>query len=132
MLTVASCACAARFLAQRSRAVTIWAPQLRRGGEVRVHEQTLAWQDIGDLRGYARANWDWLGLRGLKSWVASSANVSVGAELRSAVVGAGACIETQGTLERVIVWPHARVERPLSDAVVMDNGDIVPLPDATK
>jgi mannose-1-phosphate guanylyltransferase len=103
-------------------------PLLRRGVEVRAHEQTVVWDDIGDVQSYARANWDWLGLRGLKSWVASSANVSAGAELRSAVVGAGASVETQGTLERVIVWPGARVDRPLSDAVVMDNGDIVPLP----
>jgi NDP-sugar pyrophosphorylase family protein len=95
---------------------------------VRAHADTATWNDIGELRSYARANWAWLGLRGLKSWVAPDAYVSPGATLTNAVIGAGACIDAPRQFENVIVWPGARVDRSVRDGVVMDSGDIVALP----
>ncbi len=39
-----------------------------------------------------------------------------------AVVGAGAIVGPRARLERVVVWPGARVDEPLADAVVTTRG----------
>jgi len=37
-------------------------------------------------------------------------------------------VTTTGLLERVIIWPYAHLDKPLTNAVVTRSGRVVPLP----
>ncbi len=104
-------------------------PRLRRGEVIRAHFDGTDWQDIGEPRSYANANWKWLAARGQRSWVSASAAVSSSATLSDVIVGAGASIEAAGAFERVIVWPGATLTEVVNDCVVMGDGAIVSLGD---
>jgi hypothetical protein len=85
------------------------------------------WLDIGSIPEYHRANLSWLerheGLEG--SWVSPSASVGPGVSLSRSIVGAGAVVEGKGLLERSVVWPGARTQAPLRDAIVTRAGRVV-------
>jgi len=104
-------------------------PRLRRGHGVRTHFDAALWLDVGKLSAYAQANWQWLAARSVHSWVAPDASVCEGARLTDVILGSGASIGSPGSFRRVIAWPGARITGEISDCIVMDDGQIVALPD---
>lgn len=103
-------------------------PHLARGGRVLTLPSPAPWTDLGDLPAYVAANFAWLDRRGAASWLASSARVAEGVELERCLVGQGATVSGAGRLSRVIAWPGASLTAPLSDAVVLGSGLVVPFP----
>jgi mannose-1-phosphate guanylyltransferase len=107
-------------------------PLARRGGALVTHPVLGSWLAPGDSVGeYLDAHLRWLeaGGRGVgKSFVADGVRVAPGVELVSSVLGAGAEVLGAGRLERVVAWPGARVQAPLTDAVVTTAGRVVPRP----
>ncbi len=83
------------------------------------------WCDLGSLRAYLDENLRWLSERANASWCEPSAMVNSMVQLRASVVGAGAKIRGQGLVERVVVWPGASCEAPLSDAIVTRQAGVV-------
>ncbi len=105
-----------------------WAlPRLRASEAIQAVFGTSTWADIGQIHAYARANWAWLSVRNLTSWVAPDAQIRTGTRLIDTIIGSGASIETIGPLSKVIVWPGALVTEPLTDCIVMRSGQIVPI-----
>jgi NDP-sugar pyrophosphorylase family protein len=98
-------------------------PWLRSGGRVGSFVVELAWEDIGSIDAYLRANARWLAEagRGARTWGAGR-GVDEGVELVGSVVGDGAVVRGQGRLERCVVWPGATATAPLADAVVTTGG----------
>jgi mannose-1-phosphate guanylyltransferase len=97
----------------------VYLPALRRGATVRAVGHTGFWHDIGGLAAYLEANLAWLRARKATSWVGPGATIDVGALLELAVLGQGASAGGSGRITRSVVWPGARVEGPISDAVVI-------------
>ena len=86
----------------------VYLPVLRAGGTLRAFDVgEVAWDDIGTLEDYAQANASWLRLHAPEgeSFVGEGARVAPGVTLRRSIVGAGACVEGAGSLERCVVWP---------------------------
>jgi NDP-sugar pyrophosphorylase family protein len=80
------------------------------------------------IAAYLDAHAEWLARRGGASgasFIGPGAEIGVGAELVSSVIGAGAVVSGSGRCERVVAWPGARVALPLSDAVVTTKGQVV-------
>jgi mannose-1-phosphate guanylyltransferase len=100
-------------------------PELREGGSIGTVAAPGAFHDTGDLAGYLVANFDWLRRQGVQCWVGEGARVASGVELVDSVVGSRAEIVGAGRVERVVVWPGAVAQAPLSDAVVMTSGRVV-------
>jgi mannose-1-phosphate guanylyltransferase len=107
-------------------------PLARRGGPLvtlRVESELL---EPGDSPvAYHAANLAWLARRGNGPYLAADARMASGVELVDSIVGQAASVEGQGQLERVVVWPGARVRAPLADAIVTTRGVIVPVPPAS-
>ncbi|MCB9617231.1 MAG: NDP-sugar synthase [Sandaracinus sp.] len=72
------------------------------------------WKDLGTLRAYLDAN---VALAGEGALLHPTASIEAGASTTGVVVGAGAHVGAV-RLERVVVWPGARVEDDLVDAIV--------------
>jgi mannose-1-phosphate guanylyltransferase len=103
-------------------------PLARRGGPLVTMRVEGEFVEPGDSpAAYHAGNLAWLARRGEQSFVSPGAKVAPGVELRDALVGRGATVEGQGTLERVVVWPGATVRAPLADAVVTTRGVVVPV-----
>lgn len=83
------------------------------------------WSDLGSLRAYLDENLRWLSERADVLWCEPSATVASTVQLRDSVVGAGAKISGQGLIERVVVWPGASCEAPLTDAIVTRQAGVV-------
>jgi hypothetical protein len=79
---------------------------------------------LGDLQEYVAANFAWLAAR--PSWTAADVTVPPAIVLDRCLVGAGATLTGSGQLSEVIVWPGAHVVAPLSRAVVLTSGLVVP------
>jgi mannose-1-phosphate guanylyltransferase len=103
-------------------------PLLRAGTRIRVLFESGPWADIGSLKAYSKANFDWLHRKEQKAWVGAEAILSTGVELLDAIVGQGAQVSCAGLLHRVIIWPWAHVDAPLADSIVMTSGLVVPIP----
>lgn len=105
-------------------------PALERGEPVLAVPSMEPFRDIGSLRNYLDANLAWLAdtVDGGASWIHPSARVVSSPEVSRSVVGAGAVIEGQGTVERCVIWPGGRVRGPLADAIVTTRGHIVEVP----
>jgi mannose-1-phosphate guanylyltransferase len=101
-------------------------PSLRKGGVIRSAVVTQPWTDAGDLGSLLRANLAWLAARGLRAFVADSAQVAAAATVRDSVVGAGARVLGQGLLERCVVCPGATATAPLYDVIVAPSGRVIP------
>ena len=97
-------------------------PWLRAGRRVGSFVVELAWEDIGSIDAYLRANARWLAEAGEGSHVGRGARVEEGVELVGSVVGDGAVVRGQGRLERCVVWPGATATAPLAGAVVTTGG----------
>ncbi len=93
-------------------------PAMARGEIVQSFLFTGPWHDIGTLESYRAANLAWLDARGLASWVAPGATVAPSVTLRRTVVGYGATVAGDGTLDGCIVWPGAHAVAPLREHVV--------------
>lgn len=108
-------------LPERGCLIQDWAiPELEAGGSIDTLLTTAPWSDLGRLEDYVRANLDWLGER--RSRVGAGAVVAEAVELDRAVIGAGAEVGGEGLLSECVIWPGARVEAPLSRAVVTSTG----------
>lgn len=106
-------------------------------------ERIMAFVDRGNLRDvgmslahYLEANLalatgvtTWPGIEPSAGGVvaAPSAQLAPGVTLRETVVGADAQIGAGVSLERCVVWPGARVERSLREAIVLSDGLVVPV-----
>ena len=100
-------------------------PLLRSGVAIDTYVEQTEWLDIGTVSNYAAANFAWLRQLSLPAWSSPAANVSSQIELRDAIVGSGAQVAGKGLLDRVIIWPSAHLDAPLSNAVVTSTGVIV-------
>jgi NDP-sugar pyrophosphorylase family protein len=103
-------------------------PHLAQGGMVRSVPSLAAWSDLGDLNAYVAANVAWLAERGARSFVASTAELAPGVDVDRSVIGVGAKVLGSGTVTDVIAWPGASFTAPLSRAVVLGSGRVVPWP----
>lgn len=113
-------------LPARGCLVQDWAiPELEAGRPIDTFLTTVAWADLGRLEDYLLANLDWLGTRA--SALGPGAIVSQTVELDRSVIGAAARVGGVGALSECVVWPGARVEAPLSRAVVTTAGRVVSL-----
>jgi mannose-1-phosphate guanylyltransferase len=104
-------------------------PLARRGGPLVTFPVESELVEPGDSPAlYHAANLAWLRRRGTTSFVAPGVKVPPEVELVDAVVGEGAVVEGEGRVERVVVWPGARLRAPLADAIVTTLGVVVPVP----
>jgi mannose-1-phosphate guanylyltransferase len=101
-------------------------PHLARGGAVRTVPSAAPWTDLGDLPAYLAANVAWLARRGAISFVASCVEWAPGVEVERSVIGVGAKLLGEGLIKDVIAWPGASLTAPLSRAVVLSSGRVVP------
>jgi mannose-1-phosphate guanylyltransferase len=114
---------------------TAYRSWLAEGEVVSAVVDAAPWRDLGTLESYLEANLDlaagrlpWASLAVSDgSLVHGPAQVDASATVRSSVVGARAVVDRGVTLDRVVVWDGARVERSVSNAVVTPNG-VVPVP----
>ena len=101
-------------------------PHLSKGGKVWALPSPAAWTDLGDLPAYAAANFEWLRVHGTGSWVGDGARVDPAVQLERSLLGAGVDVRGSGLVREVIAWPSARFSAPLSRAVVLASGLVVP------
>lgn len=103
-------------------------PALAAGRKVATVKSLAPWTDLGDLASYVNANFRWLddSGAGAASWVAPGVTVPPGVEVERSLLGAGARLSGRGALREVIAWPGAPVAAPLTRAVVLGSGRVVP------
>ncbi len=97
-------------------------PALRAGERIGSVTVTTAWDDIGSIASYLRANRRWLGRLEMRNFVGEGAEIGEGVTLEDAVVGAGARVGGRGIVRGAVIWPGARVEAPLDGVVVTTAG----------
>jgi mannose-1-phosphate guanylyltransferase len=111
-------------------------PHLAAGGKVATLPSPTHWTDLGDLASYVAANFLWLDGRGappggglgtaVRAWIAPGVSVPAGLEIERCLIGASVRLGGSGQLTEVIAWPGAPVVAPLSRAVVLSSGRVVP------
>jgi mannose-1-phosphate guanylyltransferase len=111
-------------------------PALAAGGKVWTVPTTAAWSDLGDLTQYVSANFAWLdrylalnphpSILTPNSWIDESATLAAEVRLERSLIGPGANVSGVGAVTEVIAWPGAAVLAPLSRAVVVGSGRVVP------
>ena len=99
-------------------------PWLREGGALATSEAPGAWDDVGTIAAYLRANGRWLERGGRGAYVGAGAVVAEGIEVTGSVIGAGARVGGGGALRGCVIWPGARAEAPLTGAVVTTAGRV--------
>ncbi len=102
-------------------------PHLARGGQVWTVPSLTPWSDLGDLREYVAASFAWLARRGATSFCGRGVEQSSGVRLERSVIGVGAKLLGEGEVTDVIAWPGASLTAPLSRAVVLGSGLVVPM-----
>ncbi len=100
-------------------------PALRAGQRIASFPVTTAWDDIGSIASYLRANRRWLGRVGQGNHVGEGAVIAAGVTIEDSVIGAGAELRGHGVVRGAVIWPGARAEAPLEDAVVTTTGLVV-------
>ncbi|MBI2395907.1 MAG: NTP transferase domain-containing protein [Deltaproteobacteria bacterium] len=95
-------------------------PALSRGVRVVAVPYAGPWHDVGDVSSYLAANLH----HGVH--VGDGAVIGPGVVLERSVIGARSSVEGAGVLREVVVWPGARARAPLSSAIVIDSGEVVP------
>lgn len=101
-------------------------PHLAQGRKVWTVASHTPWTDLGDLSAYVNANFDWLAARGASSWIGRDVKLAPGVTLERSLLGHGCEVRGHGALTDVIAWPGAPVLAPLSRAVVLGSGQVVP------
>ena len=111
-------------------------PHLAVGRKVFTVPSLAPWTDLGDLRQYVSANFAWLdahlsarpqsSILNSQSWTAAGITTPSAITLERCLVGSGASLTGRGRLAEVIAWPGAVVVAPLSRAVVLTSGRVVP------
>jgi mannose-1-phosphate guanylyltransferase len=108
----------------------LYLPALADGAHLRAVPWEGAWHDIGDVASYLAANLALLAPKDARpsssaqpALVFAGAQIAPGVELRRAIVGAGACVDGEGALDEVVVWPGARARAPLARAIVTGGGE---------
>jgi mannose-1-phosphate guanylyltransferase len=101
-------------------------PALERGQVVGSVLSTGAWSDLGDLAAYVQANFEWLDRAGQGSWQAPSSRVPPDVRLERSLLGDEVEVTGSGLVREVIAWPGAQLKAPLSRAVVLGSGRVVP------
>jgi mannose-1-phosphate guanylyltransferase len=96
----------------------VYIPALERGLRLTALLHDGPFFDIGSVESYLDANLAWLRARRLERWMGPRARIAPGAILHETVVGEGASVSGDGSLERCVVWPGAEATGPLADAVV--------------
>jgi mannose-1-phosphate guanylyltransferase len=92
----------------------VYLPALRRDERLDAFVTDAPFVDVGTIAQYLAANRAWLADRA--SWAAPDARVE--ASIEGSVVGAGAVVLAPAI--RSVVWPGARVETRIEDAVVTE------------
>lgn len=100
-------------------------PWLASGKPVTTLSHRGHWSDGGTIAQYLAQNRHWLGRRGVTNHLGQGAALAPEVALVESVVGEGARIIGSGAVERSVIWPGARAESPLSDAVVLSDGRVV-------
>lgn len=100
-------------------------PWLRKGGEVLAVTVDVAWDDIGSVEAYLRANERWLAATGSREYVGDGAVIGEGVTVIGSVIGAGAAVRGAGRIEGCVVWPGGVATAPLAGAVVTTEGRVV-------
>lgn len=100
-------------------------PGLAAGRRVWSLPSAAPWSDLGDLRAYVEANFDWLARSGSPRWCAPGVTLPGGVVLERSLLGSGVQVEGQGQVSEVIAWPGARLQAPLARAVVLSSGRVV-------
>ncbi len=111
-------------------------PHLRKGGQVWTVPSSADWTDLGDLSQYVAANLRWLDTElrlnprpsplDPSCWIAASARLGPSVSAEGCLIGPGAQVNGRGALRQVIAWPGAALSAPLSRAVVLGSGRVVP------
>ena len=99
----------------------VYLPALRRGATLEAFVID-GFSDIGSVASYVEANRAWLRQRGLAAWRAPDARVGAGVRMSASLVGSGAEVAGEGLCDGCIVWPGARVDVPLRNAIVAPEG----------
>jgi mannose-1-phosphate guanylyltransferase len=97
------------------------------GAVVAAHADESPWRDLGTIPAYLEANLDlasgrlrWPGVAAAPdgNLVEPTATIGEGATLRGVVIGDHAIVDPHVTLERCVLWPHARASAPAADTVL--------------
>ncbi len=101
-------------------------PNLAGGHQVWSVPCPAPWTDLGDLDAYVAANFDWLHEQRSGVWQGPLAHLEPGVRVERSILGAGARVLGEGLVRDVIAWPSAVFSAPLSRAVVLRHGRVVP------
>jgi mannose-1-phosphate guanylyltransferase len=101
-------------------------PELGRGARVWTVPAPAPWSDLGDLKEYVAANQAWLAARGASAFFGAGVELAPGVTVQRSVLGVGAKLLGAGEVTDVIAWPGATFSAPLSRAVVLGSGLVVP------
>lgn len=101
-------------------------PHLAAGRKVWTVASSVPWSDLGDLNEYVAANFAWLTAQGADSWIGEGTEIAPGVSVQHSLIGVGAKLIGAGKLTDVIAWPGAEVVAPLSRAIVLGSGLVVP------
>jgi len=93
-------------------------PALTRGERIATFTLEAPFVDIGSPSALLSANLAWLRARGLSSYVHPTAEVAAPVELREVVVARDARVHGSGVLERVLLFPSAKVTAPQRSSIV--------------
>lgn len=112
-------------------------PHLARGGRVWTVPSLAPWTDLGDLASYVAANFRWLDQQraagsSSDAWLAAGVTVPSAVSVQRSLLGAGTVVSGSGVVNQVIAWPGATVTAPLSRAVVLRSGRVVPFDGAAE
>lgn len=99
-------------------------PALRAGERIASFTVTEAWDDIGSIASYLRANARWLARLARSSYVGEGAVIAAGVTIVDSVIGAGAVVSGRGLVRGAVIWPGARAEAPLDGVVVTRKGSV--------
>lgn len=101
-------------------------PLLERGGSVTAFPYEAGFALPGDdLLGYLVQNLGWLERSHALAFVGGRATTEPSVRLVHAIVGDGAHVEGDGTLERAVVLPGARARAPLTGVIVAPRAGVI-------
>jgi NDP-sugar pyrophosphorylase family protein len=100
-------------------------PALHAGERIVAAKVVRSYTDVGTPRAYLDANLRWLEQRGESVYRGPDVTIADGVEVVDSVVGAGATVVGVGQITQSVIWPGARAEAPLRNAVVTTAGKVL-------